>query len=304
MAEKPSTPASTLSTEKVNKKRKRQEAEESKTETAATTNNKRPTNNDSEGPSKKKRKRYKNKYNKNKDKNKKNKNKSEKEDVKKEQERQERPEEVNESISKMDGRLLADYFMQKAKRHNKDLSAVELNDLSVPEQAFLDTTSFEASRTLAQLPAFLKAYSPEKGAGLSKASEEKGCPHTLVVAAAGLRAADLVRALRTFQNKEATVAKLFAKHIKLDEAKQFLQRTRVNIGVGTPMRLIDLIESGALKTQELERIVIDGSHIDVKKRGIFDMKEMHFPLLQLLTRPEFRERYGVTKGKGLKVLVF
>jgi protein CMS1 len=62
--------------------------------------------------------------------------------------------------------------------------------------------------------------------------------------------------------------------------------------------------SGSLKTQELERIVIDGSHIDQKKRGIFDMQEMHFPLLQLLNRPEFRERYGVTKGKGLKILVF
>lgn len=51
-------------------------------------------------------------------------------------------------------------------------------------------------------------------------------------------------ALRSFQNKDAIVAKLFAKHIKLDEAKQFLKRSRVNIGVGTPMRIIDLIESG------------------------------------------------------------
>lgn len=40
------------------------------------------------------------------------------------------------------------------------------------------------------------------------------------------------------------MAKLFAKHIKLDEAKQFLQRARVNIGVGTPQRIIDLIEAG------------------------------------------------------------
>ena len=32
----------------------------------------------------------------------------------------------------MDGRLLGDYFAQKAKRHDKELSAVELSDLSVP----------------------------------------------------------------------------------------------------------------------------------------------------------------------------
>jgi protein CMS1 len=38
----------------------------------------------------------------------------------------------DESIGKMDGQLLADHFLQKAKRHNKDLSAVELGDMSIP----------------------------------------------------------------------------------------------------------------------------------------------------------------------------
>ena len=39
---------------------------------------------------------------------------------------------IDESIGKMDGRLLADFFAQQAKRHNDDLSAVELNDIYVP----------------------------------------------------------------------------------------------------------------------------------------------------------------------------
>lgn len=102
-----------------------------------------------------------------------------------------------------------------------------------------------------QLPAFLKTFSPNKGANLSKSAEEKGTPHTLIIAPAALRAADLVRyavtpnglkvaqlvpnarvyysALRSFQNKESIVGKLFAKHIKLEEAKQFLERTRYAI---------------------------------------------------------------------------
>ncbi|CRG82965.1 hypothetical protein PISL3812_00312 [Talaromyces islandicus] len=214
---------------------------------------------------------------------------------------QEREEAVDESISKMDGQLLADHFLQKAKRHNKDLTAVELGDMSIPVHAFLDTTSFQEPRTLAELPEYLK--SRNKGSDLGVASEEKGSPHTLVVAAAGLRAADIVRALRPLQSKDATIAKLFAKHIKLEEAKQFLERARTNIGVGTPQRIIDLLEAGSLKTKDLKRIVVDGSHIDQKKRGIFDMKEMYFPLLQLLTRPEFRERsitrwsYTLSEGK-------
>jgi protein CMS1 len=131
------------------------------------------------------------------------------------------------------------------------------------------------------------------------------------------------RALRSFQTKESIVGKLFAKHIKLEEAKQFLTRARSGIGAGTPTRVSDLIESGeliqlkflsveahadhpllgTLKLDELERIVIDGSHIDQKQRGIFDMKDTHMPLLKLLTRPELRERYGASK-KGVKILVF
>ncbi|RHZ70521.1 hypothetical protein CDV55_104118 [Aspergillus turcosus] len=278
---------------KVNKKRKRQAEEAPKEDKAApaksTSNN---TSEAAEGPQKKKKKNSKSKQ-------KQQKQKEQDEDPK----QQERKGGIDESIGKMDGRLLADHFAQKAKRHNKDLTAVELSDLSVPDSAFLDTSSFESSRSLDQLPAFLKAFSPDKGSGLSKASEEKGTPHTLVVCPAALRAADVVRALRTFQSKDSTVGKLFAKHIKLEEAKQFLQRARTGLGVGTPARISDLIDAGSLKLDELERIVIDGSYIDQKQRGIFDMKETHLPLLQLLTRSEFRERYGA-KQKRIQILVF
>lgn len=45
---------------------------------------------------------------------------------------QDREEAFDESIGKMDGQLLADHFLQKAKRHNKDLTAVELSDMSIP----------------------------------------------------------------------------------------------------------------------------------------------------------------------------
>lgn len=52
------------------------------------------------------------------------------------------------------------------------------------------------------------------------------------------------RALRTFQTNEAMVAKLFAKHIKLKDAIEFVKKTRMNFGVGTPSRLIDLFSAG------------------------------------------------------------
>ncbi|KAJ5726388.1 Protein CMS1 [Penicillium malachiteum] len=215
---------------------------------------------------------------------------------------QDRKDGIDESIGKMDGRLLSDYFAQRAQKLNKELSAVELNDISVPDSAFFDTTAFTEPRTLERLPEFLKKFCPN-GIDLSKSSEQKGTPHTLVITAAGLRAADIVRSLRPFQKKESIVGKLFAKHIKLDEAKQFLQRAQMGIGVGTPSRVSDLIESGDLKLNDLQRLVIDGSHIDQKQRGIFDMKDTHFPLLKLLTCPDLRERYGAGRT-GMRILMF
>ncbi|KAJ5930658.1 Protein CMS1 [Penicillium verhagenii] len=209
---------------------------------------------------------------------------------------------IDESIGRMDGRLLADYFAQRAQKLDKELSAVELTDLYVADSTFLDTSAYTETRSLEKLPEFLKTFSP-KGSDLSKSSEKKGTPHTLVITGAALRAADIVRALRPFQTKESIVGKLFAKHIKLDEAKQFLQRAQMGIGIGTPTRVSDLLESGDLKLNELQRIVIDGSHIDQKQRGIFDMKDTHFPLLKLLTRPELRERYTAKKNKT-QILIF
>lgn len=40
------------------------------------------------------------------------------------------------------------------------------------------------------------------------------------------------------------VAKLFAKHIKLKDAIEFVKKTRMNFGVGTPSRLMDLSSAG------------------------------------------------------------
>ncbi|EEH23546.2 hypothetical protein PABG_05757 [Paracoccidioides brasiliensis Pb03] len=210
---------------------------------------------------------------------------------------------VDESIGKMDGRLLADFFAQQAKRHNSELTTVELDDVYVPEQAFLDTSSWKSPRKLENLAMFLKVYSKKRGNSLSTAPADMGSPHTIVITLAGLRAADITRALRQFQTKDCAVAKLFAKHIKLNEAKEFVKKKRVSIGIGTPVRLNDLASSGELSLKHLKRIVIDGSYVDQKKRGIFDMKDLHLPLLQFLNRADLRDRY-TSADDNVEILVF
>jgi protein CMS1 len=52
------------------------------------------------------------------------------------------------------------------------------------------------------------------------------------------------RAVRKFSTKDATVAKLFAKHIKLKDSIRFLNSTRTGIAVGTPTRLKGLMDNG------------------------------------------------------------
>ncbi len=55
--------------------------------------------------------------------------------------------------------------------------------------------------------------------------------------------------------------------------------------------------TGALSSTYLERILVDASHIDQKKRGILDMKETQIPLVQLLTRKELKGRYSESDAK-------
>ena len=100
------------------------------------------------------------------------------------------------------------------------------------------------------------------------------------------------------------------------EADQIL---RIGLAVGTPTRVLDLVKtgtllpsagalprkrlghadglSGALSVGQLERVVIDGSHLDAKQRNIFDMRETCIPLLEFLNLPELKDRYRISENK-------
>ena len=224
---------------------------------------------------------------------------------------------VNTAIGQMDSQLLIDHVAQRTKKFEPRMSSVEMEDRYIPARAILDTTSWGRPRTTENLPAFLEHFG---GKNLSTAPEAKGSPHTLVVVGAGLRAADLTRKLREFQTKDSLIAKLFAKHIKLKEAIEFCRKyrcvllpevemiladstIRINIGVGTPQRIHDLLDEGALSAKNLKTIIVDASYVDQKKRGILDMRETQLPLVKLLSRPEFKERYEA-ESERLQLLFY
>ncbi|KAK6614669.1 hypothetical protein H4I96_00990 [Botrytis cinerea] len=203
---------------------------------------------------------------------------------------------LNNAIAKMNDHLLVDYVASQTRRFESDLSSVELEDRYIPVAAVQDTTSWTKPRSLDNLPEFLEKFS-DNTTKLWSASKKNGSPHTIIVTAAGLRAADLARAVRKFQTKDVKVAKLFAKHIKLKDSIGFLKSSRTGIAVGTPQRLKDLMDEGSLAVDRLERIVIDASHIDQKKRGILEMKETQVPLTTWLGQKLFRERYEGSTDK-------
>ncbi|KAF7960520.1 hypothetical protein EAE96_000200 [Botrytis aclada] len=209
---------------------------------------------------------------------------------------------VNNAIAKMSDHLIVDYVASQTRRFESDLSSVELEDRYIPASAVQDTTSWTKPRSLDNLPEFLEKFS-DNTTKLWSASKKNGSPHTIIVTAAGLRAADLARAVRKFQTKDVKVAKLFAKHIKLKDSIGFLKSSRTGIAVGTPQRLKDLMDEGSLAVDRLERIVIDASHIDQKKRGILEMKETQIPLTTWLGQKTFRERYEGSTDK-LQILFY
>ncbi|KAF8848782.1 hypothetical protein BDZ45DRAFT_256126 [Acephala macrosclerotiorum] len=209
---------------------------------------------------------------------------------------------INNAFSHMDNQLLADYIAQRTRKYESDLSSIELEDKYIPANAIEDTTSWNKPRTLDNLPGFLEKFAGNS-TKLWSASKKNGAPHTIIVTAAGLRAADIARVVRKLQTKDATVAKLFAKHIKIKDSIKFLRSARTGIAVGTPTRLKDLLRDGALQVDRLERIIVDTSHIDQKKRGILEMKETQVPLIVWLGQKEFRERYGAQAG-GIQLLFY
>lgn len=70
-----------------------------------------------------------------------------------------------------------------------------------------------------------------------------------------------------------------------------------------PPLTLNLTYTGALKLSKLERVVIDASHIDQKKRGIFDMRETQEPLVLLMNRLELKSRYGSDPG-AVQILLY
>ncbi|OAP58143.1 hypothetical protein AYL99_07233 [Fonsecaea erecta] len=201
-----------------------------------------------------------------------------------------------------DPALLSDHFAKYILKWFPESSTIELEDRYLPTKAFLDTTSYDRDRVAENLPDFLERFSAGSKEALSTC-DEVATPHTLVLTISGMRTADLARQLQVFKSEDCKVGKFIAKHMKLEMNAEFLRQYKVTIAMGTPGRLNQLLEAGAMKTEGLQRIVVDGSYRDAKNSSIFTNGQIFRPMLALLNNDSIRQRYGAEHHK-IDLLVF
>lgn len=67
---------------------------------------------------------------------------------------------------------------------------------------------------------------------------------------------------------------------------------------------MELTWTGALSLDFVERILIDASHVNTKKRGILDMAETEMPLSRLLALTALKVRYAMDASNPVKIILY
>ena len=149
------------------------------------------------------------------------------------------------------------------------------------------------------LDEFLHEVVPKKF--WTKNVELGSAPVVIVVAQSALRCIELGKCLKNSSSKSTfTFAYLFAKHKKLSEEIEHFRRgqTRWNVVIGTPKRLDDLIQSGAMNLKRLKLIVIDWNYENVKKQRLTDLNQLKGELCSLLCeRTSLLKRFAKEKTR-------
>lgn len=122
---------------------------------------------------------------------------------------------------------------------------------------------------------------------------EPGCPALLIISSSAIRCVEILRGMKTLTTK-CHAAKLFAKHIKIEEQVSILKE-RVNIAGGTPSRIKKLIEIDALKLSRLSVLMLD-MHKDAKGLTLFDVPQVRNEFWELY-KAHFHQQVMLSKSQ-------
>jgi U3-containing 90S pre-ribosomal complex subunit len=118
-------------------------------------------------------------------------------------------------------------------------------------------------------------------------SEGPGARKAVVICGSAIRSMDVIRDLKQLQKAESSsvklkFGKLFSKHIKMPEQVKLLKHEKPNVLVGTPDRLVRLIDMGEIDLRAMDYVVLDASFKDSTQRTF---------LTAMDTRAKFFELY-------------
>lgn len=156
--------------------------------------------------------------------------------------------------------------------------AANFDKTTIKKSNFIDCKMLEIPETPLLRDLIVSACNPWKK--LVKRLDAKGCPLVLVFSASALREVEMRRELIELAKPHA-VAKLFSKHMKVDQQSGFLTSHITPIAVATPERAQRLLELGSLNLSELKLIVLDWYWRDVKMRRFAEIPEVWNSYLQL-----------------------
>ncbi|KAJ3005889.1 hypothetical protein HKX48_000416 [Thoreauomyces humboldtii] len=183
------------------------------------------------------------------------------------------------------------------KKKTKPKNDYSVNGAALLEEAGIsmkDCSAFEGATTDARFAEFIRDFlfaSRAKALFSAKSKHEPGSPKVIVLSGSAIRAVDVARLMHAVGERK--VAKLFAKHMKVKEQAESLAKESFPLAVGTPNRVLKLIQDGALKLDALEFVVADATYKDKKQRSLFDIQDVTPDLLKLLKT--IQEKNSLTK---------
>jgi len=139
-----------------------------------------------------------------------------------------------------------------------NLTELEQQDTKPTESSFLPTHDQTETATTLVKRCVTNCESTLKKI-FSKSPVSKS-PLIIFVTGSSNRACAIIKELSSLK---VPTAKLFSRHMKIDKQHEFLQKTSYPIGVGTPNRLLKLLDLGYLTLQRTTLIVFDVSN-DIK----------------------------------------
>lgn len=201
---------------------------------------------------------------------------------------------TEEEILPSSAQQLWDHFEEQMK---KELTGLEMSEFQPDNNTwFIDNTEET------NMSPYLKKVTRKWKKCLKDHTDSsiKASPLVLIVSSGGQRAADLLRETKDFRGEDCKCAKLFAKHFKLDEQVKYLKKNVVHLGIGTPNRILKLIEEEGLDLSHTTHVIVDWKWRDAKTRQVSNMPGVKEDLLNLFQKYLFKR----CKQKKLQIGLF